>query len=224
MDCERLKMRTAIAIAEPNFHNLVEGLEVCSSPYSKIYENGEVAIIKTYSGHYLLDTVYMLKGLGIRNVIVIDSATSIVSNLNIGQWLPVYAATPYPKIELGEGVTPVADYRLLRAVEDLIKEENGQMVAISATTLLPLEEVIKDIELLKSIDVSLIDRSSAYLYSLCRGSIRCLVIDVVDSNLTKGVDKAKVYDEAEKYLETLQSSTKELLNQLMKIEGTELRA
>ena len=218
-------MRTAIVVAEPNLHSLIEGVEGCSSPYLKVYESNNVALVKTYSGHYLLESVYTLKGLGIRNVIVIDSATSILSNLNVGQWFPIYASVPYPRIELSESVVPVADYSLLRTVDTFVKgESNGYSVAIAASTLLPLEEVVKDIELLKSLDVSLIDRSSAYLYSLCRGSIKCLVIDVVDSSLAKGIDKAKVYDEAEKYIDVLKSSTKELLSRLMEIEGTESRA
>ena len=224
MDCERLRMRTAIVVAEPNLHALLEGVEACSSPYLKVYESNNLALVKTYSGHYLLEAIYTLKGLGIRNVIVVDTATSILSSLNVGQWLPIYASLPYPKIELAGSVVPVADYNLMKTVDTFVKGEgNGHSVAIAASTILPLEEVVKDIELLKSLDVSLIDRSSAYLYSLCRGSIKCLVIDVVDSSLAKGIDKAKVYDEVERYIDTLRSSTKELLSRLMEIEGTESR-
>ncbi len=218
-------MRTAVVVAEPNLHGLVEGVELCSSPYSKIYEREEVAFVETYSGHYLLETVYLLKGLGIRNVIVIDSATSLLSSLNVGYWVPIYAAIHYPKMELKDSIVPVADYKLLKTVESVLSEgDNGHSVALSASTVLPLEELVKDIEFLKSVDVSLIDKSSAYLYSLCRGSMRCLVIDVVDSNLAKGIEKSKVYDEAEKYLEELKNSTKELLDKLLKLPKLESRA
>jgi hypothetical protein len=217
-ECEGIKWRFAVVIADPHLHAVVNGDKVCSSPYGELVEYQDNLVVKTYSGPYLLEMIYFLKARGIRKVAILDTAASIVSRFTVGTALPVYASTFYPEVRLGPKPPTVADYEMYTKALSLL---SSYPEVIAATTYLPLSEVSLIVNTLRGMEVDLIDRSSAHVYALCKGKMRCLIIDIVDANLAKGVERATVHEKSSKYYDLLLQSAKETVNALLEMGGEE---
>ena len=217
-ECEGLKWRFSVIIADPHLHSVVDGEEICSSPYGELVQYQDNLVVKTYSGPYLLEMLYFLKARGVRKAVVIDTAASIVSRLTVGTALPVYASTFYPEVRLGPKPPTVADYEMYKKAIELLSTSSE---AFAATTYFPLAEITLSLNTLRSMEIDLIDRSSAHVYGICRGKMRCLVVDIVDANLAKGVERSTVHEKSSKYYDLLLQSAKEAVDTLLELGGEE---
>ncbi len=160
---------------------------------------------------YLGELMYTIKAYGIKDFIVLDTATSLRPLIKVGNYGLVYAAqfngfpANYPL---------VADLGLLTE----IMEAMGIPGLVAFTTFLPRQELPSILDNLKKRDFDVVDRNSAIVYSLCHGRLRCVVIDFVDSNITKGIDKYAAWAPESKYYDSIINALSETLNTLLGLE------
>ncbi len=220
VECNGLKWRYAVVVADPHLHGVVDGETLCSSPYGELVRTDNGLIAKTFTGPYLLETLYFLKSNGIRMVSVVDTATSIVGRLAIGSPLPIYTSIFFPEIRFDYRPPTVPDFELLqKAIDKLSLSQHSYTEVIAATSFLPLTDLMQHLEKLKLMEIDVIDRSSAYVYSICKGKMRCIVVDIIDSNLSKGIDRSSVHVKSGKYYDLLLQSAKESVEVLLELGG-----
>ncbi len=160
---------------------------------------------------YLGELMYTIKAYGIKDFIILDTATSLRPLLRVGSYGLVYAAqfngfpTNYPL---------VADLGLLTEIMEIM----GIPGLIAFTTFLPRQELPSILDNLKKRDFDVVDKNSASVYSLCHGRLRCVVIDFIDTSITKGIDKYTAWSSESKYYESVVDSLSEALNTLLGLE------
>ncbi len=180
--------------------------------YGKVLKSqtSEAAIAIPYMP-YLGDLIYSLKSFGIKNFIFLDTATSLRPFIKIGSLGVVYAAqlngfpSNYPL---------VADLALLTQV----MEVTGSQGFTSFTTFIPRQDLPNILDTLKKREFDVVDKNSAIVYSICHRRIRCVVIDLIDSSIAKGIEKYGVWSRESKYYEGVLDSFVNTLNTLLGLE------
>lgn len=160
---------------------------------------------------YVGELVYTVKSFGVKDFIFLGTAISLRPLLKVGNYGLVYAAQPsssptrYPL---------VGDLHLLVQVMEIM----GIPGLIAYTTSLPRQELPSILDSLKRGEFDVVDKHSATIYSLCHRRLRCVVVDLIDSNIVKGIDKYSTWTPESKYYDSIMSSLSNALNTLLSLE------
>jgi len=223
-DAQRLEVSHVVLIVDPFLktafeeaikENSIEHLRDVSTvkmTYSTIkIGTGKGAVVLTDS-HYLSESILELKVNGVRKIILIDTATSLKPSIRIAEMYPVYASGTMAYE--GVFVPPVPSIPLFNKVVEVLGKDKE---VLAFTTRLPHHDIIM-IDLIKKKGFDVIDKNSALFYEVCRNRLDCVVLDLVDSNVSKGIEKEDVWSERSKYYVSMLSSLSEALNKLLPLE------
>lgn len=209
-ECGGFKWRYAIITTDPYLNETIASEELCSTPYGSLTVSEDVLIAKTYAGPHLFEMLYILKGKGVRVVSVLDMASSLVGRLSVGTFIPVYASTMFPPQRESLDVPSVPDFELLiESLKELDRRGIQYNKIIALSTYLPIADLYNRVEEFRALEIDVIDRVSAYVYNICKGKIRCITFDIIDSNIPKGILRETVHNKSSKYYEILTQSIKE---------------
>ncbi|NPA85379.1 MAG: hypothetical protein GXO07_05185 [Crenarchaeota archaeon] len=221
-DSQRHDTKHAVLVVDPFLRrsldeltkeNAIEGFKgatTLSLTYSTILQGEEDrGLVVLSDAQYLSESVIELKVRGLRKIILLDVATALKPGVKIAKIYPVYASAS--RACEGVSVPPVPSISLLNRIVELLSPERE---VLAFTTRLPYQDVLM-IDVIKKKGFDVIDKNSALLYEVCQGKMECVVLDVVDSNLSKGVERDSVWDEGGKYYSSLLSTLAEALNKLL---------
>ncbi len=178
--------------------------------FSQIYfgENGSVALSDS---QYLGEALLELKVKGIRKIVLLDVATSIKTPIKVANAYPVYAAAA-PRWE-DVVVPPVPNIPLFNKV---VEAMGAAKEVLSFTTRMPLQD-LANLESIKKKGFDVVDKNSAFLYSACQGRLECAAVDLIDSNVPRGIEKEVVWDESSKYYPLMIDVLRSTLNKLLSL-------
>ncbi len=199
LPCEDLAGKpTAIMLTNPHFHELAPEGEECIVDTIKIRSADHLYIL-TYPGPLAMVAANIAKRMGVRKVVVIESATSISSRVEVRE--PVVISSAIPVLEdahevIAPPLTPaVGDFELVKSLAESI-EKTG--LALSAP--IPPSFLQRVIEKWRRIEPLVIDFDSAYLYLYSQVSmIRLAVVAVIDSSIPKGISREDVWKPGSRY-------------------------
>ena len=203
------------AFEEALKENSIESLREVNSiemTYSTIKMGAGKGAVVLADSQYLSESILELKVNGIRKIILIDTATSLKPSIKITNMYPVYASGTM--VYEGIFVPPVPSIPLFNKVVEVLGKDKE---VLAFTTRLPHQDITV-IDLIKRKGFDVIDKNSALFYEVCRNRLDCIVLDLVDSNVSKGIEREDVWSERSKYYVSMLSSLSEALNKLLPLE------
>ncbi len=190
---------TAIMLTDPNFHEQAPEGDECVVNSIKIRRADHLYIL-TYPGPLAMIGANIAKRMGVRKLVVIESATSISSRIEIGEMVVISAAIPVLE-DAHEVIAPpltpaVGDFDLIKSLS-----EGADLTGLALSAPIPPSFLQRAIEKWRRIEPLVIDFDSAYLYLYSQVSmVRLAVVAIVDSSIPKGVAKEEAWKTGSKFL------------------------